>query len=82
MATVKIILTDERNNLNLSMESEPGFPGPAAENQDLTNAQFIALEAVHKITDALKHRLDADDDDAADYDDDYDDYEADYEDED
>jgi len=51
MATVTITITDVGTGISVNLESEPGFPGPAAKDQAMTNAQhlgFVALEVINK----------------------------------
>lgn len=54
MAKVTLKLVDEPNNqLGIEMESDPAFPGPAAEDQTLTNAQYAVMSSVTKLVDAI-----------------------------
>jgi hypothetical protein len=50
MATVTITIVDSPDNmLDIGIESDPPFPGPAAMNQVLTEAQMTGLELVEKV---------------------------------
>lgn len=51
MATVTITISDEgvesdgKNTVTIKLESEPAFPGPAADDQTVTAAQNLGLNA-------------------------------------
>lgn len=53
MATVTITISDEgeedgsegNTTVNIKLESEPAFPGPAADDQTVTAAQNLGLNA-------------------------------------
>lgn len=63
MATVTITLTDEGSSLNIKIESDPSFPGPANKDQTMTNAQHLGLHALDAINKAC---VGGDDDDFGD----------------
>lgn len=54
MATVTITIKDEGRGLNIKLESDPPFPGPAAEDQTATNAQHLGFVGLNAITNACK----------------------------
>jgi len=56
MARVTITLEDETNGngIKLKVESDPAFPGTAAENPTYTQAQKMALSWAAAIVDASK----------------------------
>jgi hypothetical protein len=43
MATASITITDTAKGVDIKIESDPPFPGPAAEDQTLTNAQGAVI---------------------------------------
>jgi hypothetical protein len=51
MAKVTITISDEgeeadgKNTVTIKLESDPAFPGPAAEDQTITSAQNLGLNA-------------------------------------
>jgi hypothetical protein len=54
MAKVIITIEDtnkKENQINIRIESDPAFPGPAAKDQTLTHAQECGLIAMQAIVD-------------------------------
>lgn len=44
MAKVTLVLEDEAaGTVNIKMESEPAWPGPAAKDQSMTTAQLMGI---------------------------------------
>ena len=54
MAKVIITIEDKGQGINVKIESDPAFPGPAAKDQAMTNAQHLGLIAMEAICDACK----------------------------
>jgi hypothetical protein len=54
MATVIITITDKGKGLNLKIESDPAFPGPAAKDQTTTQAQQLGMFAMEAMAEACK----------------------------
>jgi hypothetical protein len=56
MAKVTITVEDDdaAGMVNIRIESEPGWPGPAAEDQTMTAAQHLGLIGMEAITKAAK----------------------------
>ena len=54
MAEVTITIKDEGRGVNIKIESNPPFPGPAAEDQTMTNAQYLGWVAMDAIAKACK----------------------------
>ena len=52
--TITIEDDDEKGMVNIRIESDPGWPGPAAEDQSMTSAQHLGLVGMEAITKAGK----------------------------
>jgi hypothetical protein len=56
MAKVTITIEDtEKTGIHLTIESDPPFPGPAAEDQTQTNAQYLGCVAMDAMSKACGH---------------------------
>jgi hypothetical protein len=56
MAKVTVIFEDIDEGVSVKVESEPGFPGPAAspeEKNSLTDAQQMGLRMTHLLTEEM-----------------------------
>ena len=55
MAKVIITIEDvDEDKLDVTMDSDPGFPGPAAEDSEYSIAQSYALLLIEHLTEAIK----------------------------
>lgn len=53
--TFEDVSDDQGDGVKVLMKSDPPFPGPAASDQQLTNAQHAAMTCIHMMSHQEQH---------------------------